>query len=135
MSQQAPSCSYTIIVMVEVSRVQAVWPFSASAASSVLQELGEVKEASEAADKAAVADGKTLPPHDISGIPEDVSELSVAQLQVWPPTPEPACFDKALPWLTQGLVDPQEQRVNCTAAVVGLLGFAHLACNLFMSLS
>jgi hypothetical protein len=95
-----------------------------SAACGVLQELAEVKEASEAADKAAVADGKTPPPHDISGIPEDVSELSVAQLQVWPPTPEPACFDQALPLLPQGLVDPQEQCVHCTVAVVRLFGLA-----------
>ena len=79
-----------------------------------------------------MADGKTLPPHDISGIPEDVSELSVAQLQVWPPKAKPACFDQALPVL---LADPQEQCVHCTAAAVGLLGFAHLACNLFMKRS
>jgi hypothetical protein len=86
-----------------------VYPVAVSAACGVLQELAEVKEASEAADKAAVAEGKTLPPHDISGIPEDVSELSVAQLQVWPPTPEPACFDQALRLL---LVDPHEQCVH-----------------------
>lgn len=67
-----------------------------------------------------MADGKTLPPHDISGIPEDVSELSVAQLQVWPPTPEPVCFDQALLLLTRDLVDPQGQCVHCTAAVGGL---------------
>lgn len=29
-----------------------------------------------------MAEGKTLPPPDITGIPDDVSELSVAQLQV-----------------------------------------------------
>jgi hypothetical protein len=49
----------------------------------MLQELAEVKEAHEAADKTAAADGRTLPLPDIDGIPEEVSELSVAQLQVW----------------------------------------------------
>lgn len=41
-----------------------------------------MKEKNAAGEQATIAEGKTLPPPDITGIPEDVSELSVAQLQV-----------------------------------------------------